>query len=70
MMFCQRFLLYLYHYFRYILLTLAFFDIICYNKQIRLERNRDSLVVVPFRRRIGGSAHEHNGSLNTFVSRL
>lgn len=29
---------------------------------IRLERDRDSLVVVPFRKRKGGSAHEHNGS--------
>lgn len=33
-----------------------------HNKLVRLERDRDSLVVVPFRKRKGGSAHEHNGS--------
>ncbi len=37
---------------------------------IRLECDRDSLVVVPFRKRKGGNANEYYGSLNTFIGCL
>ena len=50
---------------------LAIIDKLCYNSLIRLERDRDSLVVVVLSRNgKGGNANEYDGSIDTFIGYL